>query len=60
MSADQKAGTEVAEGRSDNKPNRKERIRRWLIVLGTVIIVIFLIYLLLILIYPSMNIGMSP
>lgn len=60
MNAERSGGTDVAEGRSANQPDKKERMRRWLIVLGTVILAIFLVYLLLILINPSMDIGMSP
>lgn len=40
--------------------NRKEKVRRWLIIIGSLILAIFLVYLLLILAYPSMNIGMNP
>ncbi len=39
--------------------NRKVKVRRWLIIIGSVILAIFLVYLLLILVYPSMNIGMN-
>jgi hypothetical protein len=37
-----------------------EKARRWLIIIGTVALWIFIIYLLLILIYPSMDIGVNP
>lgn len=40
--------------------SRSEKVRRWLIIIGSVILAIFLVYLLLILIYPSMTIGMNP
>jgi len=40
--------------------SRGEKVRRWLIIIGSIILVIFLVYLLLILVYPSMNIGTSP
>jgi hypothetical protein len=40
--------------------SRGERIRRWLIVIATVILAVFLVYLLLVMIYPSLNIGMNP
>jgi len=39
--------------------SRSEKVRRWLIIVGSVVLAIFLVYLLLILIYPSMNIGMN-
>ena len=40
--------------------SRGEKNRRRLIIVASVILAIFLVYLLLILIYPSMNIGMNP
>ena len=39
---------------------KKEKVRRWLIIIATVILTVFLVYLLLIVIYPSLNIGMNP
>jgi len=62
-----KATTETSEHADAGAPdpevktmNRKEKVRRWLIIIGSVILAIFLVYLLLILAYPSMNIGMNP
>lgn len=39
---------------------RKEKLRRLSVIIGTIILAIFLVYLLLILVYPSMNIGVNP
>lgn len=40
--------------------SRGEKIGRWLIIIATVILTIFLVYVLLVVIFPSMNIGMNP
>lgn len=40
--------------------SRKEKLRRLSVIIGTIILAIFLVYLLLILVYPSMNIGVNP
>jgi cell division protein FtsL len=39
---------------------RGEKVRRWLIIVGTVVLAVFLVYLLLVLVYPSLNIGVNP
>jgi ABC-type phosphate transport system permease subunit len=38
----------------------EEKLPKWLIVLIASILAVFLVYLLVILIFPSMNIGMNP
>jgi hypothetical protein len=44
----------------EEKRGRSEEIRRWLTIGATIALIVFLIYLLLILVYPSMNIGTNP
>lgn len=38
----------------------KEKLPNWLVILIASILAVFIVYLLLILISPSMNIGMNP
>ena len=50
----------VVQPTANQTMDSREKRKRWLIAFATVVVVVFLIYLFLIIVYPSLNIGMNP